>query len=73
MSLPIWLDFMTQALKGVPVDEPVAPEGVVSVNGEWFYEEYTQASGVSKIVPETPAANGPTESERRSILDLFKH
>ena len=73
VSLPIWLDFMTQALKGVPVDEPVAPEGVVSVNGEWFYEEYTQASGVSKIVPETPAANGPTESERRSILDLFKH
>ena len=66
------LDFMTQALKGVPVDEPVAPEGVVSVNGEWFYEEYTQASGAGTIVAEPPA-NAPTESERRSILDLFKH
>ena len=49
LSLPIWINFMEHALKGVPVSEYPTPEGVVNVGGEWFYEEYARGSGVSSV------------------------
>jgi penicillin-binding protein 1A len=64
LSLPIWVDFMQTALKGVPVMEPSAPEGVVNVGGDWTYEEYARGNGVSSLgltggdVPPRPGAGG---------------
>jgi penicillin-binding protein 1A len=49
LSLPVWINFMESALKGVPVMEPSAPEGVVNVGGEWYYEEYARGGGVSNL------------------------
>ncbi|HEY8048607.1 MAG TPA: penicillin-binding protein 1A [Ramlibacter sp.] len=49
LSLPVWIDFMQTALKGVPIMEPVAPEGVVNVGGEWYYEEYAPGHGVASV------------------------
>ena len=49
LSLPIWIDFMAYALKGVPVSEPPVPSGVVNIGGEWYYEEYAKGSGVSSV------------------------
>jgi penicillin-binding protein 1A len=49
LSLPIWVDFMQTALKGVPQMEPSAPEGLVNVNGEWYYEEYARGNGVASL------------------------
>jgi penicillin-binding protein 1A len=49
LSLPVWINFMESALKGVPEVVPTAPEGVVNVNGEWFYEEYSRGNGVSSL------------------------
>jgi penicillin-binding protein 1A len=49
LSLPIWINFMETALKGVPVMEPSAPQGVVNVGGEWYYEEYARGSGVGSL------------------------
>lgn len=49
LSLPIWISFMETALKGVPVMEPAAPEGVVNVGGEWYYEEYARGNGVGSL------------------------
>jgi penicillin-binding protein 1A len=72
LSLPIWTEFMRYALKNVPVEEPSAPNGVVNVNGEWYYEEYAQGSGVSSVGLEDKLPTLPTEDERKSILDLFK-
>jgi penicillin-binding protein 1A len=40
---------METALKGVPVMEPSAPEGVVNVGGEWYYEEYARGGGVGSL------------------------
>ena len=75
LALPIWIDFMAVALKGVAVSEPTAPEGVVNVNGEWFFEEFTRNQGVTNLGTnenrDAPAAAPPAEDERRSILDLF--
>jgi hypothetical protein len=43
LSLPIWINFMEYALKGVPVTEYPPPEGVVNVGGEWYYSDMPKA------------------------------
>ena len=72
LSLPVWIDFMRQALKGVPLQEPLAPEGVVNLNGEWYYEEYTRGTGVRSLGLEDKMPTAPSEDEKNSILDLFR-
>lgn len=56
LSLPIWISFMETALKGVPVMEPTAPQGVVNVGGEWYYEEYARGGGVGSLGVDGSAA-----------------
>ena len=60
LSLPIWINFMEYALKGVPVTEYTAPEGVVNIGGEWYYNEYGRGSGASTVnsIPATPSNAG---------------
>ena len=86
LSLPIWINFMQTALKGVPVSEPKPPEGVVKIGGDWYYEEYARGGGISNLggaglgprpestepSPDAGAAAAPSE-ERNRILDLFKN
>jgi penicillin-binding protein 1A len=66
---------MQTALRGVPVEEPTAPEGVVNVGGEWYYEEYTRGTGVRELSGEADSGDAAPpqsdEKEKRSILDLF--
>lgn len=83
VSLPVWINFMEAALKGVPVSEPSAPEGVINVGGEWYYDEYARGSGVSSLGLEDTSAVGPDgqpakqalppADEKKSILDLFRN
>jgi penicillin-binding protein 1A len=75
LSLPVWIDFMKTALKGVPVQEPTPPEGLVNSGGEWFYEEFTRGTGIRSLglQDRMPAAStAPDEEEKSSILDLFR-
>lgn len=76
LSLPVWIDYMRDALKDAPVQEMAPPEGVVNIEGEWYYEEYTPATGVRELVlPEDLPEEGlepSTEDEKQNILDLFK-
>ena len=60
LSLPIWINFMEYALKGVPVTEYTAPEGVVNIGGEWYYNEYGRGSGASTVnsIPATSSNAG---------------
>jgi penicillin-binding protein 1A len=58
LSLPVWINFMESALKGVPVMEPSAPEGVVNVGGEWYYDEYARGGGVANLGGGAPAETG---------------
>ncbi|MES2090337.1 MAG: penicillin-binding transpeptidase domain-containing protein, partial [Pseudomonadota bacterium] len=76
LALPVWIDYMTTALRGVPVQEPPQPEGVVNIGGEWFYEEYTSGTGVRELTaqPEDGSASAPepaSSEEKKGILDLF--
>ncbi len=73
LALPIWIDYMAQVLKGVPVEEPPAPAGVVNLAGEWYFEEYADGSGVTALgLEDAVPPPAPTSDERSSILDLFR-
>jgi penicillin-binding protein 1A len=78
LSLPVWISFMETALKGVAVMEPAAPEGVVRVNNEWYYDEFAKGGGVvslsagDKSDPAKPQAL-PEPDEKKKIMDLFKN
>ena len=76
LSLPVWISFMETALRNVPVMEPAAPEGVLSIGGEWFYDEFARGAGVSGLglddKPDT-AQPLPAADEKKKILDLFKN
>jgi penicillin-binding protein 1A len=72
LSLPVWIDYMKFALKNLPVEEASPPEGVVNLNGEWYYEEYTHGNGVTSVGMDDKLPTAPSEDERKSILDLFK-
>jgi len=85
LSLPVWISYMETALRNVPVMEPAAPEGVVHVGGEWYFDEFAKGSGVaglglgvgagatqeekSDLTPKPPAP----EDEKKKILDFFKN
>jgi penicillin-binding protein 1A len=71
LALPVWIEFMQQALKDVPQAELVPPDGVMNVGGEWYYNEFGPAQGVSGVGLDDKAAPA-TEDEKKSILDLFK-
>ncbi len=85
LSLPIWINFMQTALKGVPVAELKPPAGVVKVGDDWVYEENARGGGISNLegaglepsapaeADATPAAGAATGGERNRILDLFKN
>jgi penicillin-binding protein 1A len=72
LSLPVWIDYMQYALKGVPVQELVAPPGVARSGPYWVYEEYAGGGGVSSLGLEDAVPQPATTEERNSILDLFK-
>ncbi|MEJ5999153.1 penicillin-binding protein 1A [Paucibacter soli] len=73
LSLPVWIEYMSQTLKGVAVSEPTAPEGVMQVNGEWFYDEYQGPAGVRALSNDDAKLPGnASEEEKKSVLDLFK-
>ena len=77
LSLPVWISFMETALKGVPVSEYTPPEGVVSVSGDWYYDEFARGGGVTSLGDSKGGEAGrvglPSADERRSILDLFRN
>ncbi len=73
LALPVWIEYMAQALKGTPVKEAVAPDGVVNVGGDWIYDEYANGAGVVSLGLDEKAPAPPTETERKGILDLFRN
>lgn len=89
LSLPIWINFMQQALQGVPIATLTPPEGLTKANGDWAYTEFAGAGirslglGDSWGLPKkeqdellnlSPGDARPASAEEKSsILDLFKN
>jgi penicillin-binding protein 1A len=82
LSLPIWITFMQDALKGVPETLPSTPEGITQAAGEWYFNEFSPGNSVKQLGtendaqgtlgPDTTSAPIPSD-ERKGILDLFRN
>ncbi|VWB81411.1 penicillin-binding protein 1A [Burkholderia lata] len=82
LSLPVWIDYMGAALKGVPEFKPTVPDGVESLGGELYFTDFAPGHGfVSTVgVPQAPAAQNVDttvphvdEQEKQDIMNLFAH
>jgi penicillin-binding protein 1A len=45
LALPIWVEYMQRALRGVPQAEPQQPDGVTVVDGEMFFTDMVPGHG----------------------------
>ena len=72
LALPIWIELMQHALKGVPVQELTPPEGVVQANGYWMFDEFAGGGGITSVGLEDKLPDPVSTEERKGILDLFK-
>jgi len=43
VALPIWIAYMQQILKGVPQTERATPEGILTIDNEYYYAEFPPA------------------------------
>jgi penicillin-binding protein 1A len=74
LSLPVWISFMETALKNRPIMDAIAPEGVMYVNGEWYFEEYAKGGGVTSLgLGNEKGGSLPEPDEKKRILDLFRN
>ncbi|MDP2092456.1 MAG: PBP1A family penicillin-binding protein [Hydrogenophaga sp.] len=73
LALPIWIDFMGDALKSVPVVPPPAPPaGLSRVNGEWLYSEWLEGGWVSSISDTSGVQYAGPPAVLDALRDLFK-
>ncbi len=58
LALPVWVDTLRAALKGV-TPAPLQPpeDGLVQLDGEWFYEEFAGSAARAWIGSPAPAAS----------------
>jgi penicillin-binding protein 1A len=70
LALPIWVGFMQKALKGEPVAERPAPQGLVMYGDEYYYAEMPPGTGVQALDVGVPP---PAEQKARDAVrnDLF--
>jgi penicillin-binding protein 1A len=72
LSLPVWIEFMQHALKGVPVQEIRPSEGVVQEGPYWVFDDYAGGRGIASVGLEDTVPQPPSSDERNGILDLFR-
>jgi penicillin-binding protein 1A len=72
LALPVWIEYMTHALKKLPEQTMPVPEGVMQRNGDWMYDEFGPGAGITSVGLDDKLPEPTTEGERKSILDLFR-
>ncbi|KVU67882.1 penicillin-binding protein [Burkholderia ubonensis] len=81
LSLPVWIDYMGAALKGVPEFKPTMPDGVETLGSELYFADFTPGHGfVSTVgVAQAPVAQNAEEEaphvdeqEKQDIMNLFR-
>ena len=71
LALPVWIEYMQQALKKIPPTDTPVPPGVVQSGADWVFEEFSAGKGVRSVgLGDKP--DGAAEEEKKSILDLFR-
>jgi len=70
LALPIWIDYMAAALKGVPVaPPPPPPPGLVQVGDDWLYEEWAQGGWITRIAADAPPQRAEPPASAASSAD----
>ncbi|WP_080424778.1 penicillin-binding protein 1A [Burkholderia ubonensis] len=81
LSLPVWIDYMGAALKGVPEFKPTMPDGVETLGSELYFADFTPGHGfVSTVgVAQAPVTQDAEEEaphvdeqEKQDIMNLFR-
>jgi penicillin-binding protein 1A len=71
LALPVWIEYMQQALKKIPPTDTPVPPGVVQSGADWVFEEFSAGKAVRSVgLGDKP--DGAAEEEKKSILDLFR-
>jgi penicillin-binding protein 1A len=67
LALPIWIDYMASALRGIPVQPGEPPRGIVQIDGEYYFTETRPGQGIAAIgVDEGGLASGENADEIRN-------
>ncbi|WP_027212970.1 penicillin-binding protein 1A [Burkholderia sp. WSM2232] len=83
LALPVWIEYMGRALKGVPDYKMPMPDGVVELGSELYFDEFTPGHGFVATVgisqaalDEASAASAAPgqvgEQEKQDIMNLFR-
>jgi len=65
LALPIWIGYMQKALKTIPVDERLMPDGLIQANNDYYYAEYPPGTGVRSLgVAERPPGEASPEADK---------
>ena len=72
LALPVWIEYMAQEMKRLPVREIDVPQGLIRVDSDWIFDEFGPGAGVGSVGLDEKLPTAPTEAERKSILDLFR-
>ena len=59
LALPIWIDYMTVALNGVPVQTLDMPAGVQRLDDDWVYDEWLGGGHVAHLRADAPPLYTP--------------
>ena len=71
LALPIWINYMAVALKGVPESPPLVPKGVESINGDWYFSDTRPGQGIASLGVVTEEGLGQGETGERVRDQLF--
>ena len=72
LALPVWMEYMAHALRKLPEQPLAVPDGLVQRGGDWIFDEYSGGEGISSVGLDDKLPAPPSETERKSILDLFR-
>ena len=85
LALPVWIEYMARALKGVPDYKMPMPDGVTELGSELYFDEFTPGHGFVSTVGISQAAldaeaSGASaaapeqvgEQEKQDIMNLFR-
>ncbi|CAE6802301.1 penicillin-binding protein 1A [Paraburkholderia haematera] len=85
LALPVWIEYMARALKGVPDYKMPMPDGLTELGSELYFDDFTPGHGfvatvgVSQAALEAGASGAGAaapeqvgEQEKQDIMNLFR-
>ncbi|WP_434107531.1 penicillin-binding protein 1A [Paraburkholderia caffeinilytica] len=86
LALPVWIEYMARALKGVPDYKMPMPDGVTELGSELYFDDFTPGHGfiatvgISQATLDAEASGAAAaaapqqvgEQEKQDIMNLFR-